>query len=864
MRSKMFLSSPSPTRHGSAARFVVLVVLALVLASCSAMPRASAPAEQRSVSEPMGAPPMVLAPAMPQRDQPPPALPPVPMQPVVQAAPLEAQEALADAVPMAAAARDEAMAAEGMRWAWDLDDGEWHEEAWDPSWHGVEPVPVVQYAPVREFPVPDYSQPYAGPRVDFRDTIYWAPSVFTNGEGRATLRFYASDAVTSFRASVEGFAQGGQVARGEGVFAAKLPVSVAVKLPLEVTRGDRLELPVTVANDTERVQQATIEVELGRGFAVEGEGLPQSVTLAPGERKSFFLPTKVVGDGKRESDGRLRIATRAGSFSDEVERTVRVVPEGFPLEATASGTLTARTVVHEVEVKRPLDGTLVGSVRLYPSPTSTMVSGLDSMLRQPGGCFEQTSSSNYPNVMVLDYLQTYDVLDPALMSRSQGLLDGGYQLLTGYESPSGGFEWFGADPGHEALTAFGVMQFTAMQKVYDVDAKMLERTTKWLLERRDGKGGYHKNPMSYHSWANSEVTDAYLTYALTEVGVSDLARELEVTRKLARSSDDAYVLALAANTLLNVDPTGKETAAAVARLASMQEADGAFRKAAHSVVMSTGQNLEVETTALAARAFMKSGKERKALDAAIGFVRSMNNGWGGYGSTQATVLALQALTEYATNSARLPDGVRISVSVNGQPVHELTIDQELSGEMVLGGLEQHLREGKNRIELTMALPSQMPEGVTADDVELPYSVLVGWRMEQPASSPQAMIHVDAELKHDQVALGESVRMSIDIANQQDREQPMTLARVGIPGGLTTQTWQLKELREKGQVDFYETREREVILYFRKMAPRERRRLELDLVASVPGTFEAPASSAYLYYTDEHKYWEAPERITITR
>ena len=37
---------------------------------------------------------------------------------------------------------------------------------------------------------------------------------------------------------------------------------------------------------------------------------------------------------------------------------------------------------------------------------------------------------------------------------------------------------------------------------------------------------------------------------------------------------------------------------------------------------------------------------------------------------------------------------------------------------------------------------------------------------------------------------------------------MTLARVGLPGGLAFQTWQLEELRDKKLIYFYETRERE--------------------------------------------------------
>jgi hypothetical protein len=38
---------------------------------------------------------------------------------------------------------------------------------------------------------------------------------------------------------------------------------------------------------------------------------------------------------------------------------------------------------------------------------------------------------------------------------------------------------------------------------------------------------------------------------------------------------------------------------------------------------------------------------------------------------------------------------------------------------------------------------------------------------------------------------------------------MTRARIGIPGGLQFQTWQLKELREKGTIAFYETQAREM-------------------------------------------------------
>ena len=84
------------------------------------------------------------------------------------------------------------------------------------------------------------------------------------------------------------------------------------------------------------------------------------------------------------------------------------------------------------------------------------------------------------------------------------------------------------------------------------------------------------------------------------------------------------------------------------------------------------------------------------------------------------------------------------------------------------------------------------------------------------------------------------------------------------GGMVFQTWQLKELRDKGLIDFYETRPREVILYWRALAPSAKKDVDIQLLSSVPGTYEAPATSAYLYYTAEDKAWTAPVAITIDR
>ena len=54
----------------------------------------------------------------------------------------------------------------------------------------------------------------------------------------------------------------------------------------------------------------------------------------------------------------------------------------------------------------------------------------------------------------------------------------------------------------------------------------------------------------------------------------------------------------------------------------------------------------------------------------------------------------------------------------------------------------------------------------------------------------------------------------------------------------------------------------MIFYFRDLKPGEVKTVPVDLVATIPGTFTAPASSAYLYYTDEHKTWVPAVSVTV--
>ncbi|MBV8756901.1 MAG: hypothetical protein JO257_06495 [Deltaproteobacteria bacterium] len=722
----------------------------------------------------------------------------------------------------------------------ELDDGEGGEGQW-----------VNGVSPVRVFPVPEYPRGYEGPRNDFRETIYWNPAVQTDASGDATVSFPVSDAVTSFRATAEGVSASGQPGIGETTIQSKMPLSLDVHMPVEVTSGDEIKLPITLTNETDRAVDADLLAQFGAAFKV-GTQLPPKLHIEPHAKQSLFVPLSVVAT---DGDADVHLAVATAGLEDKLDKKIHVVPLGFPFEASASGTAKAGVRAHhEIDLSGALPGSIKATVTMYPSPLAAMTKGMEGMIREPGGCFEQTSSTNYPNVMVLSYLASNDAADPQLVQSANEKLDHGYKLLTGYETPEKGYEWFGHSPGHEALTAYGLMEFADMGKVYEVDHSMVERTASWLNSRRDGKGGFLRSAEAIDSFgrASETTTNAYIMWALSEAHRSKgMDAELAMQRKNEASSDP-YLLALATNTgLLNGSGTD-----AVKRLAALQSKDGSFTGAKESITMSGGESLAIETTALATLAFIKASPNSEyepQIRAAVDFLNSHRSGFGEWGNTQATILGLKALTAYAEHSRQMQAPGTATLIVNGQPAGAVSFDKGRKDALVWNDIASLLKPGRNTVELELA------GGAT-----LPYTIAIEYRSAKPASSEHSKVYVSTQLAKDHLKMGEGVKLRAHIENRTADGLPMTLARIGIPGGLTFQTWQLKELRDKHVIDFYETRPREVILYWGAMAPSSHKDIDLDLLAQSAGTYESPATSAYLYYTAEDKAWTAPTKVSIEK
>jgi len=711
---------------------------------------------------------------------------------------------------------------------------------------------AVVYYRAKQFAAPAYKQEeYPEQRTDFRSTIYWNPNVQVDNSGKAEVSFYNSDDITSFRTTVEGIGNDGSIGRAEKIFFTQMPFSLTTKIPAEVVTEDVVSIPLTLKNNTTSAVTGLLNITAPKGLELLST-ITNLQTLAAGKAKTIYLEYRVKNE---LSEGNFEIAFKACGMKDAFVQNLKVVSKGFPVNASFSGDKGESE--YEVDMRNVVKGSIKVKLTAFPSVVSDLLTGVDGILREPGGCFEQTSMSSYPNAMVMDYLKTSDSKDEKLLAYAGGMLDRGYKKLITFETKQKGYEWFGQAPGHQGLTAYGLMQFNDLKKVYEgVDQKMIDRTAEWILSQKDGKGGFKRNSYALHDFGSisDDVMNGYIVYALAEAGYGDqLKKEAGESYETSMKNKDPYQMAMSAIALHEIKDSRADKA--MAELMKTQQKDGSFNGTTHSITHSTGNSLKIETTSLAIMAMVKDpNANRTALNKAIEYLVKSRSGYGSFGNTQGTVLALKAMTEYAKANKTTPEDGTVEFYVDGKKVAEQSYKAGEKDAIVLDSLEQYIKEGKHSLNVKY-VGTKNP---------LPHSLAVSWNTSLPSCDEECKVDLKTKLAAKSANQGETIRLTATIKNKTSEGLPSPIAIIGIPAGLSLQPWQLKEMQEKKMFDYYEVMGSNLVLYYRGMGPKEEKVINIDLKADIPGEFEAPASSAYLYYTNEYKTWDAGGKVLVKK
>jgi uncharacterized protein YfaS (alpha-2-macroglobulin family) len=512
--------------------------------------------------------------------------------------------------------------------------------------------------------------------------------------------------------------------------------------------------------------------------------------------------------------GRIRVVARGKSASDAIEKPVAIRPDGEPVENSAAGILSSGQTLEAAIPANIVPGTIEAEVKVYPSLLARVLETIESVLRRPYGCGEQTISSTYPNLLFLKAVKDAKVSAQALEAKAMRNLRAGYQRLLGYQDDSGGFTYWGRGDPDVRLTEYAIRFLEDAEALIEIEPNRLSQARSWLA------------------------------------GHSQKAAEPD--------PDDAYAIAAATLKAIAANDTPKSKDG-IGRLLSLARQSGDVTSWSPKGVTpfhGWGRGGDVETTGLAVSAlarWQKTGQGDAAVDTAAGrgalFLLRSAETRGGWFSGQATVRAMVALLDLWGNRGAA-EPATIEVLVNGSAAGKVTSGAEVRGPVRID-VSRFVKTGQNQV---------MFRSSGREPIEAQFNT--AWYRPWDERSRPKDLQIDARYSVTDTAINAPVRCSVTVKREHFYRYGMLIVEVGLPPGAEVDRGTLASLVEDSAsgVDSFEVAPDRVAFY---VWPR---RTELTFNFSFRPRFAMKARAApslvYDYYNPDARDVQPPVLFTV--
>jgi uncharacterized protein YfaS (alpha-2-macroglobulin family) len=695
----------------------------------------------------------------------------------------------------------------------------------------------------------------------FPEALYVAPKILTDNHGRARITIPIADSITTWRMAMIASTTRGVLGTATSSLKVFQDFFADLDLPVTITQGDRISLPVAVYNYSGAAGDVRLKLKTEDWFSLVEDTAEKTLPVEPDRvaGSQFTIEARRIGKFK------LTLFANMKNRADIVIREIEVVPNGREQTMVFNGRVDS-SVAHELNFPPsaiPDASTVL--VRLYPGPLSQVIEGMDAILRMPGGCFEQTSSSTYPNVLALDYMKRTKKSTPEVHAKAEGYIANGYQRLLTFEVPGGGFSWFGQAPANKILTSYGLMEFFDMSKVYDVDPRLIQRTQQWLASQQQVDGSWKPDANFINEGATNRFNNdvlritAYIAWSLENTGYRGPAvdKARQYVQQNMRANTDAYTLAV----ITNFAADGNDRAflhQAMQQLlgARTEKDDQTWWSAEETSVYSRGASAAIETTGLAIQSLLKSGESSAIAQKALTYIASKKDASGAWGSTQATIMALRALLLSTEKGAADVRGT-VEVSLNRVPSQSVVLtpaNNDLLHQFVLKNVGS-----KNAIEIRF-------RGTGGLAYQVSGRYFIPWT-EKAANDPLS-IRVDYDrtrLSQDDIATATAV-----IKNNLNKTANMVMIDLGIPPGFDLLSEDLQDFKEKtsskkgGRLEKFSLTATQAILYFDSVPAGNSISLKFRLRAKFPVRARTFRSRVYEYYDPDVSSIAQPVQLEVKK
>ncbi len=708
----------------------------------------------------------------------------------------------------------------------------------------------------------------------FPETWLWL-QLDTDGDGELTERVTVPDSITTWMLRAVAISKEKGLGVAEDSLVVFQPFFLTIDLPYSVIRGEEFPVRVAVYNYLDSDQEVQVEISPSGWFELLDSPL-QTITVAANDIGAAEFMIRPVSLGIKE----VEISARSAAASDALIKTIIIEPEGVPREIVENITL-AGGITRSIDTSLP-DVIVSDSGRAYIAVTSSFltqtIDGLDALLQMPFGCGEQNMIVFAPDVFITKYLQSSGQVKPEIMAKAEKLMITGYQRELTYRRTDGSFSAFGMsdESGSLWLTAFVLKCFAQAEGLIYIDENVLDEATAWITSHQDPDGSFDQVGFVHHQemlggLAGKDALTAYVAIALLEAGetaaggraVGYLESKLDEMTGPYEIAITAYALELAGSPLQDAaydklmalaieDENGLHWGSDdVMPLPEPLEKEPGGPAIMRPFEPNISASSDIETTGYAALALTRHGDALNASRASQWLV-SRRNSSGGFGSTQDTVVALQALIEFATGSR---SDVDLTVTLTGD------------------GFNKELKINSSNFDVlqVVSVPVnaeiQMTVSGTGDAIG---QVVRRFNLPGTEDTPAAqMLKIDVTYDTAEIEVNDLVNVSVSLEfnslpELNISEAGMIVLDVSVPTGFEAVAASIDAAiaRMPDIIKRYDISGRKVIFYVEDMEPGQQISFDFQVRALYPVKAKGVLSTAYSYYQPDIKGETLGAAVTV--
>ncbi|XP_034092136.1 complement C3-like isoform X2 [Gymnodraco acuticeps] len=599
------------------------------------------------------------------------------------------------------------------------------------------------------------------------------------------------------------------------------PFFVDLKLPYSVARNEQVEIKAVVhnyGNDELYVRVVLMKTEGMCSIAFKDRHT-QEVTLAAGA--SVALPYTIVPLVVGKLPLEVMVVARDAMGGDRIQKLLNVVMDGVQktevwsavLNPSAEGGTQTVSVVRvnlDSVVPNSVPETFInvrGNVLADSIDNSISEDSLASLIRMPGGCVEQNLASITLPLIATLYLETTDSWESVGVQRKAEALRyirRGYENQLAYRKSDGSYPPYTREGASTWITAYVVKVFSMAHSIVGINEQQVCEPLLYLVNNKHkmSRGNFVEDNPVYSTTMTGglrgddpETTlTAFVLIALAEAkhaGISCVSSSVKVVirktaeylkRALVTPGRRPYTVAIASYALallgkdLNYNPTQS--------LLSASAPGGSHWPDSKNTLFT------LEGTGYALLALVKLGRMEEAA-APFKWLNSQRRRGGGFGSTQSTMVVLQALSEYL---------------IHKPPPADLSLDVDVR----LRGRKE-IRYHFNPENSYAARSSRLPTGLDLEveargngqgilEVVTYYNQLHEVDEKMPCKDFELKVNIEESSEKPPADVEKSYQITIKVRALGPRDVRMVVLDISLPTGFTPENSDLEML--SNSVDHY--------------------------------------------------------------